>query len=126
VEIHPFGRQIPDGGYPKTFIPAFSSTVVISGTSLQTGTFTNANSLYAHCQVQATSVQADGLWTQHFASTSPSSEVGTFSLSISSVGSITATDAGPQWRGSHGQLSATLPASPYTPDAGAVTVNVTF
>jgi hypothetical protein len=93
VEIHPFGRQIPDGGYPKTFIPAFSSTVVISGTSLQTGTFTNANSLYAHCQVQATSVQADGLWTQHFASTSPSSEVGTFSLSISSVGSITATDA---------------------------------
>jgi hypothetical protein len=34
VEIRPVGRAVLDGGYSKTFIPSFSSTVTIPGTSL--------------------------------------------------------------------------------------------
>jgi hypothetical protein len=119
------GMPSVDGG--MGVFPSYFSVVIIPGTSLQTGTFTNANASYAISEVQASAFQADGLWIQYFSDLDPSSQLGTFSLSISSVGSITTTDAGaPQWTDSHGTLSATLPASTYSPDAGTVTVDVIF
>jgi hypothetical protein len=127
VAIRPIGSFFPpDGGYPKRLSPSVSFAVEIPGTSLRTGTITHANSRYAHGSVEATSAQADGEWMQHFSARDPSSEKGTFALTVSSVGSIAAIDAGTRCSDAHGRLSATLPASMYTPDAGTVRVEVIF
>lgn len=126
VAVYPVGRPSPDGGYPKKLTPSFFFAVEIPGTSLQTGAITHANGRYAHGLVQATSEQADGQWMLHFSAQDPSAEKGTFTLTISSVGSIAAIDAGTRCSDSHGKLSATLPASMYTPDAGIVRVEVSF
>jgi hypothetical protein len=111
-------------------LPFLLSEVDMEGTSLRTGTFTDANSLYATTEFSQEAALPDGgvpaQWNESFLAADPSSQTGAFSLTISSVGSTARADGGfGQWADSHGRLSATLPA--LTGDAtGTVTVNITF
>lgn len=93
------------------------------GTALQTGTFTSADTPgttgYTNQNLQG--------WAQI-----STENLGTYSLTISSVGSPTSTPSSPpsgsntQWLGTHGTLTATLVPGSDHPNDGDLTVSVTF
>lgn len=118
----------PSEGYPAGF--GYGTSVIFSGPTLQTGTFTEANVAFAASQV--TTDGGPG-WIQAYHANYPFPQ-GTFSLTISSVGPQSTVDGGPnasptQWASPHGQFTATMEAlapDDAGPFPGPVTVNVTF
>ncbi len=118
------------GSFPLGF--TFWAFVTPPGTTLQPGTFTDQNAMYATTFFSDfTTPDAGSSWSQFFQSQRPP-EIGSFSLTITSAGPVSNPDGGTlgpgdprEWATPHGYYSATM--TPTTePDAGSVMVNVTF
>jgi hypothetical protein len=123
-------RIVNSGLNPLSAI--FQSSIGIGGTSLETGTFTTANTLgaYTSLEIDPAGAGITASWAQNFQVSEPSSETSTFSLAISSVGSVnssTSTLDGnvTEWQNPLGSFFATLPAT-FGSATGSLTVNVTF
>jgi hypothetical protein len=115
------------------------SLLEFSGASLQAGTLTSANTSEEFSSLvtfgtDPADAGAYGSWWQGFSASSPSTQPGAFSLTISSLGPSIVYDAGvpdcggvvTNWKAPHGQFSATMPAVPGYAGTGTVTVDVSF
>jgi hypothetical protein len=108
--------------------PTFGFTAKFPVTSLQAGTFDASNTTQATSLYQ---LQSSATWGQVFLATSPATNSGTFSLTLSSVGSPTSEGSGAQeitdWYYSHGTYTGTLEGQPAGIGAtGEVDVSITF
>jgi hypothetical protein len=109
--------------------PTFGFKARFPVTSLQSGTTFNATNT-----TQATSLyelQSSASWAQVFLATSPATNSGTFSLTLSSVGSPTSAGSGASeitaWYYTHGTFTATMEGQPAGIGAtGEVDVSITF
>ena len=123
--------SLPDGGGVTVFdydagvfasfggVQPFVASMALPGAALESGTFTADNA----ARVETTYTQPDGgIWDEFFYSSYPLT-TGTFSLTITSPGPVSADG---YWREAHGQFTATMPAVPETSATGVVTVNATF
>ena len=99
--------------------PLFAFVTIFSGTSLRTGTFSQsgADSIGAGAEVAASSDEDAPTWRLDATN-------GTFSLTISSVGS--SGTGGSTWDGPNGALTATLLPSYGNPSTVNVAVNASF
>jgi hypothetical protein len=108
--------------------PTFTFTARFPVTSLAATTYDSTNT------TQATSLyelQSSATWAQVFLATSPATNTGTFSLTLSSVGSPTTAGTGANevtaWDYTHGTLTAKMEGQPAGIGAtGEVDVSVTF
>jgi hypothetical protein len=102
----------------------FNFGVNVPGNSLQTGTFTSANSNIA--KSEASDGDGGPFWEQTFDFNAESDQRGTFALTIISVGPPVPSFAGTQWWSPQGSLTVTLPPSVGNASTTNVNVNVTF
>jgi hypothetical protein len=117
---------------PSLHLPTVQAAVALPGTSLpHTGNFTSDNSLSAGARVSLT--DADGgtasVWTQDFSSLIPWATAGTFTLILTSPGTLGATNTATgrsEWLNPHGTFTATAPADTTTLASGSVNVTITF
>jgi hypothetical protein len=106
----------------------FASTIEVPGTSPQTGTFTLENASSSNSSISVfVSADLTNTWRQQSNPSQGTPLVGTFELSITSVGpsSSSATPGETDWNTPHGTLILTEEPYPGTP-GGNVSVNVTF
>ena len=113
------GFAISNEGTSSSF-RSFHFSIQLPGTSLQTGTFTSANSAKAATIVSGNA--STQIWGQYF--NSSRADQGTFSLTLTSTGSEVDSGGDKAWPYAHGSLTAML--APSGSASGAVDVSVTF
>lgn len=113
------GFEISSQGTSPNF-NSFNFSIQLPGTTLQTGTFTSANSTKAATVVSGnTSTQ---IWGQYF--NHGSANQGTYSFTITSTGAEFDSGGKKTWSYAHGSLTATL--APSGTASGTLDATVTF
>jgi hypothetical protein len=114
--------------------PGLSAGVAMPGNSPQLGTFTSSNAISAESDFlrASTTGGVSSFWEQQFSEDSPAAEMGTFSLTLTSSGSLggasVALEGRTEWLNPHGSFSATLaPGSGGAePSNSTISFNITF
>jgi hypothetical protein len=119
------GVQFTIGPLSSTAYPTFVFASSLSGTSLQTGTYTNSSSsvLLSETFVQQTSA-AGPAWQQ--SSNAGVSSAGSFTLNISATGGSVTQNGTTVWNNATGSLNAVLAPAAATGASGTLNVSVQF
>jgi len=108
-----------------TAYPNLNFAGQFAGTSLQTGTYTTANSELVSTLV--TSAAAGGqLWTQSFDATDVSAAQGSFQLVITAAGAAQSGTGNTGWNAAQGTATLTLVPESGNPSGSNTNVSVTF
>ena len=108
-----------------TAYPNLNFAGEFGGTSLQTGTYTTANSQLVSSLVSSAANNGQ-LWTQSYDATDASAVQGTFQLVITSTGPAQTGTGNTGWNAAQGTASLTLVPEAGNPSANNVTVSVSF